>query len=46
MIIPLTLSARRQWLGDNNITAFAVLVLIGGFILRLVVVFSAQRGIM
>ncbi|HEY7166775.1 MAG TPA: NrfD/PsrC family molybdoenzyme membrane anchor subunit [Candidatus Binatia bacterium] len=46
MIIPLTLSARRQWLGDNNITAFAVLVLIGGFILRLVIVFSAQRGIM
>ena len=46
MIIPLALSARRQWLGDNNITAFAVLVLIGGFILRLVIVFSAQRGVM
>ena len=45
MIVPLALSARSQWLGDSNITAFAALVLIGGFLLRLVIVFSAQRGV-
>jgi formate-dependent nitrite reductase membrane component NrfD len=42
MLIPLALYARREWLGDLNATAAAVLILIGGFILRLVIVFSAQ----
>ena len=43
MILPLALYARKQWLGDLNMTTSAVLVLVGGFILRLVIVFSAQR---
>lgn len=42
MLIPLTLSWRRDWLGDRNRTTAAALVLVGGFILRLVIVFSAQ----
>ena len=42
MLIPLGLYWRRQWLGDRNVTTAAALVLIGGFILRLVIVFSAQ----
>ena len=42
MLLPLTLHWRRQWLGDRNVTAAAALVLVGGFILRLVIVFSAQ----
>ena len=42
MLIPLGLYWRRQWLGDLNLTATAALVLVGGFILRLVIVFSAQ----
>ena len=42
MLIPLALHWRRQWLGDRNVTTAAALVLIGGFILRLVIVFSAQ----
>jgi formate-dependent nitrite reductase membrane component NrfD len=42
MLIPLALYARKQWLGDLNLTASAALILIGGFILRLVIVFSAQ----
>ena len=42
MLIPLALYWRRQWLGDRNVTTAAAPVLIGGFILRLVIVFSAQ----
>ena len=42
MLIPLALYWRRQWLGDLNVTTAAALVLVGGFILRLVIVFSAQ----
>ncbi|HWP60323.1 MAG TPA: NrfD/PsrC family molybdoenzyme membrane anchor subunit [Candidatus Acidoferrales bacterium] len=42
MLAPLGLYWRRQWLGDLNVTAGAALVLIGGFILRMVIVFSAQ----
>lgn len=42
MLIPLALYWRRQWLGDRNVATAATLVLIGGFILRLVIVFSAQ----
>ncbi len=42
MLIPLALYWRREWLGDRNVTTAATLVLVGGFILRLVIVFSAQ----
>jgi protein NrfD len=42
MLVPLALYWRRQWLGELNLTTAAVLVLIGGFLLRLVIVFSAQ----
>ena len=42
MLLPLALYWRRQWLGDLNLTASAASVLVGGFILRLVIVFSAQ----
>jgi protein NrfD len=43
MLLPLALHWRRQWLGERNVTAAAALVLVGGFILRLVIVFSAQQ---
>jgi protein NrfD len=42
MLLPLALYWRRQWLGDLNVTAAAASVLVGGLILRLVIVFSAQ----
>jgi len=42
MLVPLALYWRRQWLGDLNVTTAAALVLVGGFLLRLVIVFSAQ----
>jgi protein NrfD len=42
MLLPLALYWRRQWFGNLNVTAAAASVLAGGFILRLVIVFSAQ----
>ena len=42
MLIPLALFWRREWLGSRNMSTAAALVLVGGFILRLVIVFSAQ----
>ncbi|HYJ14792.1 MAG TPA: NrfD/PsrC family molybdoenzyme membrane anchor subunit [Candidatus Limnocylindria bacterium] len=42
MLLPLALYWRRQWFGALNVTASAAAVLAGGFILRLVIVFSAQ----
>jgi formate-dependent nitrite reductase membrane component NrfD len=42
MLIPLWLYWRRQPSSDVNLTTEAVLVLVGGFILRWVIVFSAQ----
>jgi len=42
MLLPLALNWRKQWFGDLNVTAAAASVLVGGFILRLVIVFSAQ----
>jgi formate-dependent nitrite reductase membrane component NrfD len=42
MLIPLSLYWRREWLGDRNATTAAALVLMGGFILRMVIVFSAE----
>jgi formate-dependent nitrite reductase membrane component NrfD len=43
MLLPLALYWRHEWLGDRNATTAAALVLVGGFILRLVIVFSAQQ---
>jgi hypothetical protein len=42
MLLPLALSWRPQWLGDWNMKTTAVLILFGGFLLRLVIVFSAE----
>ena len=42
MLLPLALYWRNQWFGHFNVTAAAAAVLAGGFILRLVIVFSAQ----
>jgi protein NrfD len=42
MLLPLALYWRRQWFGKFNLIATAAAVLAGGFILRLVIVFSAQ----
>ena len=42
MLTPMALYWRRDWLGERNMTAAAALVLVGGFILRLVIVFSAE----
>ncbi len=42
MLLPLALYWRRQWFGNLSDTAAAASVLAGGFILRLVIVFSAQ----
>jgi formate-dependent nitrite reductase membrane component NrfD len=42
MLVPLALRWRSDWLGHLNITASAALVLLGGFILRLVIVFGAE----
>jgi len=42
MLIPLTLYRRAQSLGDRNASIAAALVLLGGFVLRLVIVFAAE----
>jgi protein NrfD len=42
MLAPLALFWRRDLLGERNLVGSAVLVLIGGFLLRLIIVFSAQ----
>ena len=42
ILLPLTLHARPHWLGNLSVPAGAALVLIGGFLLRVVVVLSAQ----
>ena len=42
MLIPLSLYWHREWLGDRNATTAAALVLMGGFIRRMVIVFSAE----
>ena len=44
MLAPLTLYWRRSLLGARNLATSAVLVLLGGFLLRLVIVFSV-RGV-
>jgi len=42
MLIPVALYWRRDWLGAHNLTTAAALVLVGGFILRLVIVMSSE----
>lgn len=42
MLLPIALNWRRDWLGDLNLTTTALLVLAGGFLLRLVIVFSSE----
>jgi protein NrfD len=42
MLAPLALIWRRHWLGKFNTVTSAVLVLLGGFILRVVIVFAAE----
>jgi protein NrfD len=42
MLLPLALYWRSEKRGEQNMTTTAALVLVGGFILRLVIVFSAQ----
>jgi protein NrfD len=42
MLFPIVLNWRKNWLGNLNTTATAALVLIGGFLLRIVIVFSSE----
>ena len=42
LVFPLVLYWRRDLLGPKNVMASAVLILIGGFLLRVVIVFSAE----
>ena len=42
MLVPLALYWRRSWLGELNLATAAALVLLGGFLLRLVIVFSSE----
>jgi protein NrfD len=42
MLFPLALNWRKDWLGDFNVTATATLALVGGFLLRVVIVFSSE----
>ena len=42
IVAPLALMWRKDLLGERNLVGSTVLVLLGGFLLRLVIVFSAQ----
>jgi protein NrfD len=42
MLLPLALHRRHDWLGDRTGPTAAALVLVGGFILRMVIVFSSE----
>jgi formate-dependent nitrite reductase membrane component NrfD len=42
MLFPLALNWRKDWRGDLNVTATAALALVGGFLLRIVIVFSSK----
>ena len=42
MLCPLVLNWRKDWLGDFNVAATAALALVGGFLLRIVIVFSSE----
>lgn len=41
-LLPLALAWRPGWLRESNVPATAVLILIGGFLLRFVIVFSSE----
>jgi formate-dependent nitrite reductase membrane component NrfD len=45
ILIPLALHWRREWLGDMSVTTSAALVIVGGFLLRLVIVFAAEAAV-
>jgi formate-dependent nitrite reductase membrane component NrfD len=42
MILPLMMSWRHRRIADPNLLTIATLVLIGGFLLRVVVIFSSE----
>jgi protein NrfD len=42
MAAPLALHRRRDWLGEHTMATSAALVLVGGFLLRMVIVFSSE----
>jgi len=42
MLLPLMLYWRRDWFAGCSATTAAALVLLGGFVLRLVIVFAAE----
>ena len=42
MLFPLVLHWRKDWLGDFHVAATAALALVGGFLLRIVIVFSSK----
>lgn len=42
MLVPLALSWRKEWLGDLSMVTSAALVLLGGFVLRMVIVFAGE----
>lgn len=42
LLVPLLLRWRTDWLGERNAAAAAVLVLVGGFLLRTVIVLSSE----
>ena len=42
LVVPLLLTWRPHVLREANVTATAVLVLVGGFLLRFVIVFSSE----
>jgi protein NrfD len=42
MLFPIALTWRKDWLGALHVTATAALVLIGGFLLRIMIVFSSE----
>jgi formate-dependent nitrite reductase membrane component NrfD len=42
MLCPLALNWRKDWRGDLHATVSAILILVGGFLLRVVIVFSSE----
>jgi protein NrfD len=42
MLLPIALNWRKDWFGHLNVTVTAVLVLVGGFLLRVVIIFSSE----
>lgn len=42
MALPLAIRLRPLWLGDRGLATYAALVLVGGFLLRVIIVMSAE----